>query len=116
MTSRVSIPRRLDLSWDKTGHSQVDSVGGESIGREKRAEIERDLHTFALQLDSLDEGARILCGLDLLRGFDLAIDCLNRLLELGGSETASFEGRGQRAAIRENLSHADAPTNLFETK
>ena len=38
-------------------HSQVGSARRESIGWEQGAEIECDLHTLALQLDSLDQRA-----------------------------------------------------------
>lgn len=43
-------------------------------------------------LDALYERARIRCHLKLLMGSDLGIYCLDRLLEFGGSITASFEG------------------------
>ena len=91
MTSRVSIPRRLICSGTVRVIRRLVPAGGKSIGGEKRAEIERDPHAVPLQLDSLDQWAHILCRLDLLKGFDLAVDCLDRLLELGGSETEGFE-------------------------
>jgi len=81
-----------NLERYKTGRSQVSATAGELISRKKRAQIKCYLHAFPLQFASLYEPARIRCRLNLLIGFNLCIDCLDRLPEFGGSETASSEG------------------------
>ena len=78
------------LQRDKTCHLEVSSAGRESISEKKRAKIERDLHPIPFQVDSLNEYARMLRRLELLVGFDLGIDCLDRLLKFPGSEATAL--------------------------